>query len=214
MHLQTSFIADALAALAPPGVLTGHRIITAGDEGELVAGEIESFQGTAVAVRRRGGAARIAARRLLADLGLKASALPRTREGPAAWPPGVLGSLAHDEEVAVAAIVPIGAYAGIGVDVEPAQPLPPELVERVATPAERRLYPSDLLASRVLFCAKEAVYKAQYPCDRTFLEFHDIEVDLTHGRAATRAGRIVRVAVTTTPRVLALAYIPSPGRAS
>jgi 4'-phosphopantetheinyl transferase EntD len=205
-------ITAALTDLAPPGVLTGHRRITAGDENELLAGELDGFHRTALVVRRRSGAARIAARLLLTSLGVEAAALPRTPEGPAAWPSDMLGSLAHDEEIAVAAVARAGIYAGIGIDVEPAQPLPPELIDRVATPAERRRYDPAVLATRRLFCAKEAVYKAQYPCDRTFLDFHDIEVDLERNQAVTRAGRVIQVVVTTTPRVLALAFIPAPRR--
>jgi 4'-phosphopantetheinyl transferase EntD len=41
---------------------------------------------------------------------------------------------------------------------------------------------------KLLFAIKEAVYKATYPLDHEFLEFHDIEVDLTIRRATARAG--------------------------
>ena len=65
------------------------------------------------------------------------------------------------------------------------------MLELIATPQELRRIADDPLRGRLLFAAKEAVYKAVYPLDRVFLEFHDIEVDLALSQAMTRTGRIV-----------------------
>jgi 4'-phosphopantetheinyl transferase EntD len=64
-----------------------------------------------------------------------------------------------------------------------------------------------VVESRVLFAAKEAIYKAQYLSEEMFLEFHDIEIDLDLNRGMTSRGRIVEIAVTTFPRIFALAFI-------
>ena len=77
----------------------------------------------------------------------------------------------------------------------------------MATSAELRKYSADLVKSRLLFVAKEAIYKAQYPVDAAFLEFHDIEVDLDTKLGVTKTGRRVSIAFTTAPRVFALAFI-------
>jgi 4'-phosphopantetheinyl transferase EntD len=63
----------------------------------------------------------------------------------------------------------------------------------------------DPLRLKLLFAAKEAVYKAQFPLDRSFLEFQDIEVDLARGQAATRTGRIVAIRYALAPCVIVLA---------
>jgi 4'-phosphopantetheinyl transferase EntD len=84
----------------------------------------------------------------------------------------------------------------------------PELVDRVATPTERRRYAASILRSRLLFAVKEAIYKAQYPSDGVFLDFHDIEVDLELNRAVTRSGRTFAISATPFPRVFALAFCP------
>jgi 4'-phosphopantetheinyl transferase EntD len=202
----------ALASLAPPGLMIGHRIIAPGDEDALLDGEIEAFKQSVPRVRRQSGAARLVAREILAALGVAAGALPRTRPGPPAWPRGIVGSLSHDDVIAVAAVARAEIYAGIGIDVEPPLPLPPELVERVTTAGERRWYPPSVLESRVLFATKEAIYKAQYPSDGVFLDFQDIEVDLEHNRGVTRTGRSVQIAVTAFPRIFALAFILRPRR--
>ena len=47
----------------------------------------------------------------------------------------------------------------------------------------------NLLGAKLLFAIKETVYKAAYPLDHEFLDFHGIEVDLAGRLATTRAGR-------------------------
>ena len=164
--------AAALISLAPAGVMTGHRVITMGDEYTLLSEEIDAFELSIPRVRRQSGAARLVARELLAASGLPKGPLPRARGGATHWPPSIVGSLAHDDEIAVAAIARAELFIGLGIDVEPSIPLPCELIERVATPGERKRYAGRVLESRVLFAAKEAVYKAQYASDEIFLEFH------------------------------------------
>jgi 4'-phosphopantetheinyl transferase EntD len=199
-------LATALARLVPPGVLIDHRLIAAGDENAFLPTEAASFERSAVAVRRRSGAARIVARELLGTLGVKDFALVRSEAGGLVWPTGFLGAVAHDDEVAIAVIAKRREFAALGVDVEPARALPAELFALVATPAERQRYP-ELCASPVLFVAKEAIFKATYPTDGVFLDFQDIEVDIDAGCASTRHGRPVAVSVATFPRVVGIAFI-------
>ena len=78
----------------------------------------------------------------------------------------------------------------------------------------------DLVLARLLFCAKEAVYKACFPIDASFLEFKDVWLVEPSSRAsswlmATSTGRLVRVRVARDPRLLAVARVltspvPSP----
>ena len=79
----------------------------------------------------------------------------------------------------------------VGIDVEPAMPLPADMLDLIATPQERQGIAGDPLRGKLLFAVKEAVYKAVHPLDRVFLEFHDIEVDLAGRKAVTRTGRVV-----------------------
>ena len=155
---------------------------------------------------RQSGAARIVARALLGSLGYPGIAIPRSETGAPVWPSGVIGSLAHDEDVAVAAIARAGRFSGLGIDVEPAVPLPPGLSSLIATPAERRCYRPEIIESRILFSIKEAVYKALNPLDGIFLDFQDVEVDLSAHRAVARSGRTIGFAFTMAPRVLAIAF--------
>ena len=81
----------------------------------------------------------------------------------------------------------------LGIDVEPAERLPSELLELVATPQERLKLGDDPYRGRLLFVAKEAVYKAVYPLDRKFLEHHDVQVNLKERKAIVHNGRIVEL---------------------
>src|SRR4051812_29629446 len=110
-------LSASLATLAPPGVIVDHRLIMSGDEHALFAEEVDAFRNSAVGVRRASGAARILARGLLERVGHKAVALPKSPAGPPTWPTGILGSIAHNSTVAVAAIGTTDKVSGIGIDV-------------------------------------------------------------------------------------------------
>ena len=198
----------AMMDLAVPGVLVGHRFITPGDEDALLAPEAPSIASSVVEVRRASGAARIVARSLLARLGHPDFPVVKDAYGAPVWPEGIVGSMAHDNAVAVAAVGTGGNVLAVGIDVEPAAPLPEDMLDLVATPSELKTLANAPLGSKVLFAAKEAVYKAGYPLDGVFLEFHDIEVDLAARTATTRTGRTValRYCVSSRIVVVALAY--------
>jgi 4'-phosphopantetheinyl transferase EntD len=83
-------------------------------------------------------------------------------------------------------------YQGaIGIDLEPATPLPGELWDAVLLPCERsqiegfELEPG--VIARIFFSAKEAAFKCQYTVTRRFLEFHDISIRLEPNLAAFAA---------------------------
>ena len=194
-----------LAALAPPGVLIGHRLISRGDEEALLDEEAASMASPVIALRRASGAARIVARRLLAQLGHARAPLPRGASGAPIWPAGIAGSLAHDERIAVAAVGRRIDVGSVGIDSEPAVLLPPDMLELIATPQELHKIVDDPLRGKLLFAAKEAVYKAVYPLDQVFLEFHDIEVDLAGRKAVTRSGRVIALRYCLSSHVVVLA---------
>ena len=204
-------LATMTARLAEPGLSIGHRIIAEGDEGALLAGEAQLFQQASLQAKRQSGAARLVARRLLAGYGHDGAAIGKAASGAPLWPAGMVGSLAHDSGVAVAAVARSQDFTGVGIDIEPAENLPGEMVDLVATPAERSRYAPSVLHSRVLFVAKEAVYKAIHPLDGVFLDFHDIEIDLDRQVAIVRGARTVSVRVGVSSHVVALAFVRARG---
>lgn len=139
-------------------------------------------------------------------------AIPRASSGAPVWPMGITGSLAHDEEMAVAAVAPLSTIIGsVGIDVEPAIALPDDIFALVATPDDVTDAVEPSIAGRVLFAAKEAVYKAVYPLDHDMLDYEDIAVDLNAGLAMTKTGRRVSLTYCITPRVVVIALVRESG---
>ncbi|HXG07994.1 MAG TPA: 4'-phosphopantetheinyl transferase superfamily protein [Nitrososphaera sp.] len=184
-----SWLKHIIDALAVPGLLVGHRVISEGDELALLDEEMDSFSLPAIERRRASGAARRLARELMNSMGAGNLPIPRSKFGTPIWPEEIVGSIAHDNQVAVAAVGLRRDLSAVGIDIEPAEPLPPDILELVATSQEQRAIVGNQLGAKLLFVIKEAVFKATYPLDHRFLDFHDIEVDLDNRFAITRTGR-------------------------
>lgn len=200
-------LADAIATLAVPGVRIGHRVIQPGDEAVLFETEAKTITSQVAEKRRASGAARIVGRELLKQLGVPEQAIPKRVSGAPLWPDGATGSFAHDHLVAVAAAGLTRDVGALGIDIEPATPLPADMLDLVTMPNERIGIDGDPLRGRVLFVAKEAVYKAVHPLDGLFLDYHDIEVDLAGGKAVTRRGRTLDVRYCSSTHIVAVAWM-------
>jgi len=196
----------ALAALAPPGLIAGCRVIRAGDERHFLPAESASILTRESRARAASGAGRQIAHELLQRLQCADMAVARGLLGNPIWPEGIVGSIAHDEEMAVAVAARSGAVGSVGVDVEPALPLPDGLRELVVTPRDRLGGLEPGMAGRILFAVKEAVYKASFPLDGRVLGFEDIAVDLEAAEAVTSHGIRSSVRLSVAAKILALAY--------
>jgi 4'-phosphopantetheinyl transferase EntD len=196
----------SLGKVALQGITVGHRIISPGDEDSLLPQEAEGFQRSLVQVRRASGAARMVARALLQQFGHETAPLPKSPGGPPIWPGGLLGSLAHDCRIAIAAIAAPSMLTGLGIDIEPAADLNSDLLDFITTPCERAAIHSDPHRGLSFFVAKEAVYKAVFPRDRRFLEHKDIEVDLVKQTAQVCNGRVVNIRICSSTHLVALAF--------
>lgn len=193
--------------LAVPGIIVGHRLISDGDECALLPAEADAFASSIIKRRRASGAARIVARELLTQLGCSyLTALPKSTSGALIWPQGIVGSLAHDSRFAIAALGRRHDVAALGIDIEPAEELPFEL-DLIATPGERlRISPCRHIG-RLLFTAKEAVYKAVHPLDNVFLEHRDIEIDFDARKATVRGGRVLDLRFHISTSLVTIAFI-------
>jgi 4'-phosphopantetheinyl transferase EntD len=199
----------AIDAIPVPGILVDYRLITDSDELALLPEEMAAFAGSVLKVRRASGAARIVARQLLSRFGQTPCAIPKSTAGMPIWPDGIVGSLAHESTVAIAAMARQRDFLSVGIDIEPAQALDPDLLNIVATAKERERILDDPYRGRVLFSVKEAIYKAVYPLDGTFLDHHDVEVSLSAGTAVVLNGRTVRFRYSVASHIVALAFIPA-----
>jgi 4'-phosphopantetheinyl transferase EntD len=118
---------------------------------------------------------------LLQELGHPYEAINKSTGGAPTWPKGIVGSLAHDRETAVAAVSSTSRLLALGIDIEPAEPLPEDLIDIVTTDDERRRLGMSPFYARCLFVLKEAVYKASFPLNGLFLDFYDVEIDIENG---------------------------------
>jgi 4'-phosphopantetheinyl transferase EntD len=148
--------------------------------------------------RREFASGRECARRALAGLGLPAVPLPRGEKGAPAWPDGVVGSITHCAGYRACAVASAERMLTVGIDAEPHEPLPPEVVEMIALPTERKALaalPSGVHWDRVLFSAKESIYKAWFPLARRWLGFTEaaVSIDPAAGTFHARLSKIATV---------------------
>lgn len=122
---------------------------------------------------------RTCARRALAQLGAKPGPILSGAHREALWPAGVTGSITHCSGYRAAAVAWQKNILGLGIDAETDSALPPGLLEHIAVESERAwlsLQSGPEPWDRVLFSAKESVYKALFPLTGRWLDFTDIQV--------------------------------------
>lgn len=110
-------------------------------------------------------------------LGLPSQPVCMGRDRAPIWPDGLTGSLSHTETCCVVVLTQTKTTSALGIDLEPNSALDQDLIPEICTPAEQfwvsqRSDPAH--QARLIFSAKEAVYKAQYSLSRTFMEFRDL----------------------------------------
>ncbi|MFD1807677.1 4'-phosphopantetheinyl transferase [Gemmobacter lanyuensis] len=133
-------------------------------------------------------AGRHAARAALAELGLPDRPIPAGADRAPIWPLGLIGSISHSDRLCLAAV---GRGRGIGVDLEPAEPLEPQIHRMILSPEDRGSEGAVIsgLETRLIFSAKEAAYKAQYPLSRQLFDFQTLAVTV-QGIASKRASAV------------------------
>mgnify|MGYP001814560066 CR=1 FL=1 len=177
--------ADAIRCLFPDGVSIAWAA-DAGSAGALRAPEHAATRGMSPARLRTFVQGRDCAHRALAGLGITGAAVPVGEQRAPLWPPGITGSIAHAEGSAVAVAARREVATSLGVDLEAAGELAPELLDLVCTPREKeRLDQSgDADLGRAIFAIKESLYKCLWPLCRRFIDFQEVEIEL--GRSGGR----------------------------
>jgi len=165
---QAISVGASLRALAPPGVRTACRAISADDWAQLDEAE-RGLVARAIPKRQHEFASgRAVLHELLAS---PEPILADSRRAPV-WPAGTCGSLAHDDQYVVAAVSTDPRVAALGIDVEPATPLSADLAADILRPDEGHL------DAHLAFALKEAVYKAWSSLGGDMLEHHDVRLTI------------------------------------
>ena len=139
--------------------------------------------------RREYTTARHCARLAMLRLGVPPAAVPTGGNREPLWPEGLVGSMTHCDGYRAAAVARSAAVAGVGVDAEPHAALPDGVFDTIARPDEVPML-EELAAARpevcwdrLLFSAKESVYKAWYPVAERWLGFGEASLELDPGEA-------------------------------
>lgn len=124
---------------------------------------------------------RAAAREALTLLGVATGPLPSAPDRAPVWPEGVVGSISHCEGFCAAVVAKLEHAGGLGFDAEPDAPLPPGVADYVCTPQDTPALWSPRLREaltwpKLVFSAKEAVFKCQHPRFRLPLDFPDVAI--------------------------------------
>jgi 4'-phosphopantetheinyl transferase EntD len=180
-------LTTGLRELFPPGALVAE-MREPGDPAALLPEE-RPYLGEAVQKRvQEFAAGRMCARRLLAELGFGDFPIKVAADRRPLWPDSLVGSITHTAGFCAAVVAPKDVLSAVGIDSEIAGSVKQELWRGICTPSEtawlRSLPESEQTAAATLiFSAKEAFYKCQYPLVGEPLSFHDATVTPAWGAA-------------------------------
>jgi len=133
---------------------------------------------------------RACARLALSRLGFADCPVPIGADREPLWPDGVVGSISHCGEKAAAVVARVDDIGGIGLDIELGEDLDEALVPMICRVEEQRYLASSdarLRAAKLIFSAKESIFKCIWPSVRRFVDFQEVSVQLDLDRNAFAA---------------------------
>jgi 4'-phosphopantetheinyl transferase EntD len=187
----------ALADFAPAGFGRAVADLADADEYELMPQEAACIKAGACQKRRDDFCmGRAAAHKALASINADNGPIPKSNAGSPLWPEGFIGSISHKQNAAVALAGPKGNILALGLDLEyRADPIGEAVARRICLAEELAWVRADMAlfhqCTRMLFSAKESVYKAfsdAFGAKPGFLDI-DLAWDAAKG---TFFGRILR----------------------
>ena len=184
--MNPASLSENLVALFPPGAVAAE--LRGPGLRELLMPAEELYMGRAAPQRvQEFAAGRLCARRALAEFGIADFPIRVADDRQPIWPESMVGSITHTAGFCAAVVAPRQCAGGLGLDSEVVGDISVELWPGLCVPAElswiRSLHTSQQPAAiTLIFSAKEAFYKCQYPVARERLEFKDVSVEaLTWG---------------------------------
>jgi 4'-phosphopantetheinyl transferase EntD len=134
--------------------------------------------------RREFSTGRACAHAALVKLGVPPAPILRGPQGAPEWPDGVVGSLTHCDGYRAAGVARAQDVLTVGLDAEPDDALPDGVLDRIAVAEERAWLretgarPPGVSWDRLLFSAKESVYKAWFPLAGRWLGFEEAVITI------------------------------------
>ncbi len=104
------------------------------------------------------------------------------------WPDGIVGSISHSGDVAIAIAARAGSCRGMGIDIERLMDGQgaSEVASAALTPRERRRLGNDPFSVTLAFSAKESLFKALHPLLRRPMSFQLSELVAWNGQGTAR----------------------------
>lgn len=182
-------MAGRIAALLPTGVALDVREI--GDAADsLFPIEREAVARVVAKRTREFSTGRLCARAAMAALGVPPHPIPVGPQREPVWPDGLVGTISHGGELCLAAVSKQDRILALGIDLEVGDPLDPEVRGLICTPDELRGAPAWVGAGvdphKLVFSAKEALYKALFPHARRYIDFLEVEIGVDADAGAWR----------------------------
>ena len=139
---------------------------------------------------------RVCAHACLDELGAGNDPVAVGDKGVPVWPAGIIGSISHCDGFCAAVAVRKQRLRSIGIDIEERGRVGHDLEPLILRDSERRMLDAVSPTDRqdwptLIFSAKEAFYKAQFPLTGEFLDFHDASVDVGHDSFSLKLERPV-----------------------
>jgi 4'-phosphopantetheinyl transferase EntD len=185
-----------IEAILPAGVAAEEAF--SDQPGVVLFPEEEAVIAKAVGKRRREfTTTRACARTALARLGLPPVPIVPGLRGAPQWPAGVVGSMTHCAGYRACAVARDRDLLTIGLDAEPHGQLPEGVLGAVSLAEEREQLAALAAAApgthwdRMLFSAKESVYKAWFPLTERWLGFAEASVSINPDRRTFTAQLLV-----------------------
>lgn len=196
-------VSSALNYVFPEGVETRERRLP-GTAAELLPSELEYV--SRAHPKRIGdfAAGRACARAALAALGVPDFALHPAGDRQPIWPEGFTGSITHTTGFCAAVVSSRRSQSALGLDSEVVGAPTEDIWATICGPDEQHWLDALPDAERpaaitLLFSAKEAFYKCQYPLVGEWLDFHDLIIQVRdwsqrRGEFTVRSSRKLRIA--------------------
>lgn len=179
--MNPAILSVTLSRLFPPGAVAAE-LRDPGDAKLLLPAEANCL-GRAVPKRiQEFAAGRLCARRALAEFGIVDFPIEAADDRQPVWPDSMVGSITHTAGFCAAVVAKRQCAAALGLDSEVVGDVKVEIWPSVCVPGESdwvRSLPVSQQAAAVtlIFSAKEAFYKCQYPVVHERLSFQDVSVE-------------------------------------
>jgi len=175
-------LSPSLSSLFPPGALAAD-MREPGNPSWLLPAEAQALKKAVLKRVQEFSAGRQCARALLAEFGIYDFPIKVGDDRQPVWPEGIVGSITHTAGLCAAVVAQRTLLRAVGLDSEVAGSVKSELWPSICTASEidwLHTLPQaqQAMAATLVFSAKEAFYKCQYPLVRERLAFHDARVEV------------------------------------